>query len=96
MKSSETRQKKLDALFERKQKKMFVNQIINGNTFMTAEERFPIKIKDVDFLSSKDELRLLIWNKNVMVKQLYIDDNKCIVSEVFLGDEPLKKLLSSQ
>ncbi|MBC6415383.1 MAG: hypothetical protein GDA46_03215 [Bdellovibrionales bacterium] len=72
---------------------MLVNQIISGNVFMTAEENHPIKIKDLDFLSNKEKLQNLIWNRNVEVEKLYIDKNNCIVSEVFLNDQPLKKII---
>ena len=85
----------LNDLFERQPEKMLVNQVISGNIFMTAEENRPIKIKDLNILSSKDELQNLIWNQNVMVTKLYIDENKCIVSEVSLNDKPLKELLNS-
>ncbi len=45
---------------------MLVNQILSGNIFMTAEKYRPIKIKDLDILSRKNELQnhkpLLFWN----------------------------------
>ncbi len=85
----------LNNLFERQPEKMLVNQVISGSIFMTAEENRPIKIKDLNILSSKDKLQSLIWNQNVMVTKLYIDENKCIVSEVSLNDKPLKELLNS-
>ncbi len=85
----------LNALFERQPEKMLVNQIISGSIFMTAEEDRPIRIKDLNILSSKDKFQSLIWNENVMVKKLYVDKNNCIVSEVSLNDKPLKELLDS-
>ena len=83
----------LDDLLKRQKEEMLVNQILSGNTFMTAEEHRPIKIKDVDPLSSTEILQNLIWDKNVMVKKLFIDENNCIVSEVFLNEKSLKELL---
>ena len=85
----------LSRLFDRQPEDMFVNQIISGNVFMTAEDNRPIKIKDLGVLSSRDKLQSLIWNKNVRVTKLYMDDNNCIVSEVFLHDKPLKEYLAS-
>ncbi len=90
----------LNSLLERQEEQMLVNQIISGSIFMTAEESRPIRVKDLDILSSdilsnKDKLQSLIWNKNVMVKKLYVDDNNCIVSEVSLDNKPLKEYLAS-
>ena len=93
MKPGNTKQNSLSDLFEKQEEKMLVNQILSGNIFMTGEEYHPIKIKGVDILSSKDKLQNLIWNKNVMVKKLYIDKNNCIVAEVRLNDKLLKELL---
>lgn len=84
----------LDDLFERQQETMLVNQILSGNTFMTAEECRPIRIKDIDILSSKDKLQNLIWNKIVTVEKLHIDQNDCIVSKVYLDNQSLKELLA--
>ena len=93
MKHRDTKQNSLSDLFERQEEEMLVNQILSGNIFMAGEEYRPIKIKDIDILSSKDKLQNLIWNRNVMVKKLYIDKNNCIVAEVRLNDKLLKELL---
>ena len=93
MKYGNVRKELLSDLFEKQEEKMFVNQILSGNIFMTAEEYRPIKIKDIDILSSKDKLHTLIWNKNVIVKKFYIDETNCIVAEVYLNSQPLKELL---
>ncbi len=83
----------LNDLFQKE--KMFVNQVISGSVFMTAEEDYPIRINGVDILSSKDKLQTLIWNTNVEVVKLYRDKNNCILSDVYLNDQPLKDLLAS-
>ncbi|MDE0092245.1 MAG: hypothetical protein OXN83_03040 [Oligoflexia bacterium] len=93
MKHGNAKKEPLSDLFEKQEEKMLVNQILSGNIFMTAEEYHPIKIKDIGILSSKDKLQNLIWNKNVIVKKLYIDETNCIVAEVYLNDQSLKKLL---
>lgn len=93
MKHGNTKKEPLSDLFEKQEEKMLVNQILSGNIFMTAEECHPIKIKDIDILSSKDKLQGLIWNKNVIVKKLYIDKTNCIVAEVYLNNQSLKELL---
>ena len=85
----------LNDLFQRKKEKMFVNQVISGSVFMTTKESYPIKIKGVDILSSKDKLQNLIWNTDVEVTKLYRDENDCILSEVYLNGEPLKDMLAS-
>ena len=93
MKHENVKKEPLNDLFEKQEEKMLVNQILSGNVFMTAEEHHPIKIKDMGILSNKDKLQNLIWNKNVLVKKLYIDETNCIVSEVRLNGQPLKELL---
>ena len=93
MKNGNAEKKQLSDLFKKQEEKMLVNQIISGNVFMTAEEYRPIKIKDINILSSKDKLQNLIWNKNVIVKKLYIDETNCIVAEVYLNNLPLKGML---
>ena len=93
MKNGNAEKKQLSDLFKTQEEKMLVNQILSGTVFMTVEEHRPIKIKDINILSSKDKLQNLIWNKNVIVKKLYIDENSCIVSEVYLDNKPLKELL---
>lgn len=84
-----------NSLFHKQKQKMFVNQVISGNVFMTTEESYPIRIKDVGILSSKDKLQNLIWNTHVEVTKLYRDENNCMLSEVYLNNQSLKELLAS-
>ena len=88
-------EKNLNDLFCQKQESVFVNQILSGNVFMTAEDDRPIKIKDIDIFSSRDKLQSLIWNENVMIKKLYVDPTNCIVAEVYLDNKPLQNLLKT-
>ena len=81
----------------REKEKVFVTQIVGANIFMIAEDHRPIKIKGLDITSTDvNTLQELIWNRFIKIKKLYIDENNCILSEVFVDDEPIiKKLIKN-
>ena len=90
----QTKKDNLSSLFHRNTEKALVNQIIGANVFMTAEDWRPIKIKGLDIFSTHpNKLEDLLWNRVIELKKLYIDENNCIVSEVFLEGKPIKELL---
>lgn len=84
-----------------------VKEVIDGDTFITADQRYVRLDQNVDApeigsclgKEAKEELKKLVLNKKVFVKAVYVDDHKRLIGPVYtingnVGAAMLKKGLA--